>query len=282
MRLTTSAQLVAAATVAACSVLVDLDVPVGVGPPDAAPTVEGGAPGDAAVVEPTDAGLDRVAPCALARAGPALVDGGAFCIDATEVTQAQYAEFLAAEVPLTDQPPECAWNQSFVPASSWSPVERPERAVGAVDWCDARAYCAWAGKRLCGKIGGGSSAVDAPVAHLTEQWPAACANFEEGRLWAYGSEWDASICNMGGSRVEVGTFPGCEGGLPGLFDMTGNVAEWTDECEEPDAGTDAAAVRCAMRGGSYRSSPNNARCNSASMRPRHGAEPWMGFRCCAD
>lgn len=85
--------------------------------------------------------------------GPAPVDVGTYCVDSTEVTGRQYLEFLAAKAGDTSgQPVDCSWNTTFEPAADIDPNEYP---VAFVDWCDALAYCTWAGKRLCGKIGGG-------------------------------------------------------------------------------------------------------------------------------
>src|SRR5262245_31170026 len=51
-------------------------------------------------------------------AGPQMVDVGSFCIDATEVTNAQYAAFVQANVPpqsVRANPPWCVWNTDYAP-----------------------------------------------------------------------------------------------------------------------------------------------------------------------
>lgn len=72
---------------------------------------------------------------------------GAFYVDAREVTRREYAEFLAR---FTDhsrchehEPP----NKDHKPLF-WDPTSDPEAPVTGVDWFDAYAYAAWAGKRL--------------------------------------------------------------------------------------------------------------------------------------
>src|SRR5215472_5996844 len=47
--------------------------------------------------------------------GPAMVLTDTFCVDSTEVTNAQYAQFLSAGWNVSNQPPRCAWNTSFAP-----------------------------------------------------------------------------------------------------------------------------------------------------------------------
>lgn len=76
-----------------------------------------------------------------------------FEIGSREVSNGEYQQFLAAQQDPAIQPGECAWNDDFTP-TQW-PVASATLPVVNIDWCDARAYCAWAGKRLCGAIAGG-------------------------------------------------------------------------------------------------------------------------------
>ena len=128
--------------------------------PEDAAAWAGDAPGQGvgAGDQPVDPGHDD--PCGKGLKGPWMVPmilptGGSFCADSTEVTRWQYAAFLAARYPLSEQPLHCAWNDSYVPWY-WQEQTRDDLPAVSMDWCDARAYCAWAGKRLCGRVGGGT------------------------------------------------------------------------------------------------------------------------------
>ena len=68
----------------------------------------------------------------------------------------------------------------------------------------------------------------------------------------------------GGTLVPVASLPGCQGGYPGVFDMSGNVEEVEDSCD--DAGT------CYSRGGSFVDDPALAetRCDNLSQRVMAG------------
>lgn len=242
--------------------------------PDGAPDAEGGA----------DAGPDG--PCPVGLAGPKMVPAADFCIDSTEVTKAHYAKFLAA---LGDggldggvkAPPECDYKKAasdLVPGS-WDPTTNPQRPVTKVDWCDAAIFCRWATKRLCGKRGGGAlSDKDLPNDATKHQWYAACS--QEGlRTWCYGANWNAKTCRSddnGQKATDVATYPGCVGGYPGLFDMTGNVAEWIDQCTGP-----ASNDQCSIQGGDYGSNDTASQCDGVDTRDRDTVtEDWVGFRCC--
>jgi formylglycine-generating enzyme required for sulfatase activity len=82
---------------------------------------------------------------------------------------------------------------------------------------------------------------------------------------------------------------GCQGGSVGLYQMSGNVAEWEDTCA--DGGPDAAAgpsQLCGLRGGSYTANgdANTLRCDAVRdevRMPAAGApDPLadVGIRCC--
>ncbi len=208
--------------------------------------------------------------------GPTPVRVGSYCIDSTEVTNADYDEFLAAKADDTSgQPPECSWNTSFIRVFG-GPKDGP---VQAVDWCDALAYCTWAGKRLCGRIGGGPTPLAVLSNAAASEWFRACSK-DGTRPYPYGATRDASACNVSGGPggpVPVRSFPGCEGGYPGLFDMSGNLWEWENACEEVDGGS-----RCVLRGSSFGANNNGACGTVATIRRDRGSASDVTIRCCSD
>jgi formylglycine-generating enzyme required for sulfatase activity len=210
---------------------------------------------------------------------------GAYCIDSTEVTNAHYAAFLAVDSGTIAQRPECAWNTSFTPSGGWPfPPDTGRRPVAFVDWCDAHAYCAWAGKRLCGKIGGGPIA-PADIADATKsQWFNACSAGGT-KAWPYGTVFAPTACNGeafgAGGPVTVASLASCEGGVPGAYDMSGNVFEWDDSCA---TNTGGAFDICRVRGGSYVNPAAPLRCDAEQTFYRNANlvnGPYIGFRCCS-
>ena len=110
-----------------------------------------------------------------------LADGLSYCIDTTEVTQGQYFAFMktfetdvgvysedALKLAAASLPEGCPERLRLKPEKYSAPPcdstpeafdfegKHPEYPVTCVTWCTAYAYCAWAGKRLCGRIGGGA------------------------------------------------------------------------------------------------------------------------------
>ncbi len=216
-----------------------------------------------------------------------------FCIDRTEVTVGQYAAFLEAMSNLPDrglsgQPSECAGNEAFQPPYWWpandievdagkSKSEVDSMPVGIVDWCDARAFCAWAGKRLCGRMGGGRL-TRKEGAGTTSEWYVACSHNGLNKF-PYGNAFTDGACNGvdGRTREPVGSNPGCTGGYEGLVDMSGNVSEWIDACDvDADGG-----LSCLTSGGTYNFPAQSLGCNGAQSKSTSDLFPQGGFRCCA-
>jgi formylglycine-generating enzyme len=219
----------------------------------------------------------------MARVGPALVDVGDFCIDTTEVTYALYQIFLDdIEGTMPEQPAVCSWNDSFVPATMLANGESSDLPVRGVDWCDAYVFCAWSGKRLCGRPGGGPAAYDQPALEEESQWYSACS---EGGTHAfpYGDTYEEQACNGGDygdaemGPLPVGDITSCSGGYPGIYDMSGNVWEWEDSCD----GSLGEADLCRARGGAFGNGGDLHRCDYADFSPaRNFTAGPMGIRCC--
>jgi hypothetical protein len=210
--------------------------------------------------------------------GPAGVVIGNFLIDSTEVTAAQYGQFLAIEFDpdyLAQLVPQgCEFKTDFTP--DMFPAEPPEMIpVVGVDWCDAMAYCTWAGKHLCGAIGGGSVPLNEVQNPATNEWYRACTGGGISN-YPYGLMYDPTACNTSDAGwmqlTDVGGLPNCVGGYDGIYDMSGNVWEWTNSCNEQG--------ECQRRGGSLFSNGPNARCAIDSLRARDFRADSQGFRCC--
>lgn len=239
--------------------------------PDASLPESGPIPDGTAPDGPVDAG-----PSCPTGKGPAMVrvalpDAAPFCIDSTEVTNTQYDEFFyvgtsGGRVPDAgvDAGAQCTVVTAFTRRAD---AAAPALPVEGVSWCDAFAFCRWAGKRLCQPLEDGGPPADT-------EWAAACSGAAK-TVYPYGDAY-APVCNDSirvGAPVAVGSQPGCEGGVPGLFDMSGNVGEYVGACANP--------TQCDYVGGYYSSNPNEVTCRSRA--PQNPAAPTagLGFRCCA-
>ncbi|HEY2514132.1 MAG TPA: SUMF1/EgtB/PvdO family nonheme iron enzyme [Polyangiaceae bacterium] len=212
--------------------------------------------------------------------------GAAFCIDATEVTNAQYALFLAANPATSLAPsPACQYKTSFTPSSGWPATSKGTYPVVYVDWCDAYAYCAWTGKHLCGAVGGGPSSKADVANKAVDEWYIACST-AGANVYPYGGnayvqgKCNDTEANTHGTRP-VATFPGCQGGYTGIFDMNGNAYEWEDACDVSAGASDS----CVIRGGSWNfSGASYGGCNTYFndyVVQRSDTYNDTGFRCCA-
>ena len=183
----------------------------------------------------------------------------AFCIDASEVTNEEYARFLDA----TDYTAPDGWGRAGDTAD-WErlPVTR-------VSWFDAAAYAQWADKRLPTEI----------------EWEKA-ARGVDGRVYPWGDAWDAARAVSAAPRVAgpqpVGSRP--DGASPyQAMDMSGNVYEWTASDFAPyDHATphpEPNRLLKVIRGGSYSSQPSWLRASFRVWIDPDSKHPNLGFRC---
>lgn len=184
----------------------------------------------------------------------------AFNIDIYPVTNAQYKEFVDA----TGHAPPRHWENGTYPEGT------ADHPVTWVTWYDAQAYAEWAGKRLPTEF----------------EWEKA-ARGTDGRIYPWGNEFDPSKCNSRESGLKgtspVGSYP--EGVSPyGVFDMAGNVWEWTADWYKAYRGSIYELGRYGerykvLRGGSWYDGQDSVRTTTRkSFDPNQGFST-IGFRC---
>jgi len=137
-------------------------------------------------------------------------------------------------------------------------------AVG-VSFNDADRACRAAGFRLC----------------EADEWTRACQG-ADARPVPYGAAWVAHTCNSVQPDDDMnlfpvrngGSFPGCVS-EEGVFDLVGNVWEWTNE-PNPDG-----RMREIRGGGSHNAEPQSI-CviNERLFMQPEASEGLVGFRCC--
>ena len=251
---------------------------------DGEASLDGDADSSGDVSDTGDTGDAAPVPCSKTPA--ALVSMGAYSIDRTEVTNAQYAEFLKSVSGTGGQPAFCSWNTSYVPAASWpAAVSKCDDPVANVDWCDAAAYCKWATKRLCGHPAGGAVPFSGAgfTISASDQWFQACSS-NGANEYTYAGVYVSGFCvdKLYGVAfvVPVASAKKCHGTLApydAVFDLNGNVAEWEDSCDKSvDAGDD-----CRLRGGSYLEDATKTTCAVSAQQKRAVTAPNIGFRCCS-
>ncbi|RMD96907.1 MAG: TIR domain-containing protein [Bacteroidetes bacterium] len=195
-----------------------------------------------------------------------------FWIDQTEVTNAQFADFVAATSYQTTAEEEGSgyiytgsdwkliegadWQHPQGPGSDLSGLD--EHPVVLVSWDDAEAYCAWAGAQL----------------PTEAQWEYA-ARGDDGRIYPWGNKFDGSRVNYCDTNctydwrdanqndgyatiAPVGSFSPAGDSWVDAADMAGNVWEWTadwygDYPDSPQTNPTGPATGTfrVLRGGSW-------------------------------
>ncbi len=211
---------------------------------------------------PFTMGSDKGKPNA---APPHQVDVPAFKMDKYDVVNVDFDTFVKATGYQTDAEKNKAsrtWRDEFATGKENHPVVR-------VTYNDAVAYCKWLGKRL----------------PTEAEWEKA-ARGPKNYAYPWGDAWDASKANVKASGLRgtsvVGSYPPND---YGLFDMAGNVWQWTDTWYQAYPGNSTAdqfygEKYKVIRGGGWFEEPDlvvTYERNAAD--PNITANDDLGFRC---
>lgn len=199
-----------------------------------------------------------------------------FWLDEHEVTKAAFRAFLlanpkwrkaTADPQMHDGRYLAEWkDESF-------PVGQDNLPVVNVSWYAARAYAEWAGKRLPSEV----------------EWEYA-ARAGTRTAYPWGERFDGTRANLGSAVLPVSDPAGDDDTSRrnpwGLFDMHGNVREWTSTLYRPypyqaDDGREIIDSRDprVFRSGSWNNSPKFLRsANRMSQSPQFTSDQ-LGFRC---
>jgi formylglycine-generating enzyme required for sulfatase activity len=198
---------------------------------------------------------------------PHEVDLPEYSIDLFEVTNAEFAAFVEAtgfQTEAEQAGSSRGWRDEWADGEDSHPVVR-------VSWQDAIAYCEWAGKRLPSEA----------------EWEKA-ARGTEAFIYPWGNEYVTGRANGRDSgirgTVAVGSYGG--GVSPyGVFDMAGNVREWTADpgyLSYPGNTIPSAyygETLRVLRGGGWFDDPNDLRTTRRNPTAPSAANWDIGFRC---
>ena len=195
-------------------------------------------------------------------------------IDLTEVTVGQYRACVKDDG-------SCSKPSINLDNCNWSESEQKNHPINCINWYEAKAYCEWAGKRLCSEA----------------EWEKA-ARGTDGRIYPWGNERatckhavmrQKDVWGCGKKRTwPVGSKPP---GVYGIYDMAGNVAEWIEDDWHwggyegaPDDGTAwISEVRSSrgVRGGNFIHLSVFLRVSGRRFfRPEEHFDGNIGIRCC--
>lgn len=239
--------------------------------------------------------------CAPGLPGPSMVliprEEGAFCIDSTEVTRKHYAEFLSAKKDdLKGQSELCKFNQTYKPfvadpngshlckeQENYLAPKKPENPITCVNWCQARAYCAWAGKRLCGRLDGVNMVKTEEELYKDTEWSYVCSQGGTTKF-AYGDSIEENRCRWTNELTDTsGDFPvsektECRGETTPwneIMNLGGGAFEWGGSCLDYNN-----HISCQIHG--HVTPERLDSCDNVSLKALNSSRPDLGFRCCAN
>jgi formylglycine-generating enzyme required for sulfatase activity len=187
----------------------------------------------------------------------------AFYIDKHEVTN---EEFLTFRESVSGRNPKFMEEPKF---------NKPRYPVVGIAWQEAVDYCRWMKKRL----------------PTEAEWEKA-ARGDDARYYPWGNEPDNTKSNVRGLEDEnrytapVGDYE--ESRSPfGVYDMAGNVWEWTSDWYQPYAGNTQESdlygtTLKVIKGGSWHSNMDLARSAIRGKAIPYQPQNYIGFRCARD
>lgn len=207
----------------------------------------------------------RIAAYDLNQWPPHLVSVDGFFMDRTEVTNAEYAMFIAET---KHPPPTKDWVANKPPAGQelWP--------VSNVSIEDVNAFSVWRSKR------------DKVSYRLPteEEWEYAARNGPQGSSYPWGNQWSDDRANVDtNSPKSVGSYP-LGASQVGIVDLIGNVWEWTSSKAVAYPGNNISKVSAknlVIRGGAYNepgSGPEAITATRRSFVAPSVKNPTIGFR----
>lgn len=201
------------------------------------------------------------------------VNVNSFYIDKTEVTNAQYAEFVQTT---GYQAPSSEEEQNWTPwVGDKPPAGQEQWPVSNVSAAEAKAYAKWLSNR------------DGVKYRLPteEEWEYVARDGSSAKLYPWGDQWVDGYANIGSSLPKpVGSYK--QGATStGVLDLIGNVWEWTSSKAAYYPGSSSRADKnsqsMVVRGGSYQSKARGAEAITATSRyfvEPSDKHPLIGFR----